>query len=349
MNLYTQLHQQIKALPGVKDVTLYRICAFIGLVQQHQRHDRESPAANIANPMAPPRHCRALISSPLCRYPSLLGRDILDSDSLNAPKVAVVNENVRSTLLSAMKTRWVVTSISDASGNETIRFRNRWRHQRCRAHQCARPTAAESVPVRMLSPRSAQHNVFRSASRRVDPTSLVIRNARRRYAKPIPNLPLMNLKTQIEQTGERSTQERLFAQALEFLRPRGAATRVHRALRHDVLCRNPQNPRNRHPHGARRKPCTTFYPWSSAKGLRLTAIGVAIGIVAGVGLTRWIASFMYGVSATDPARLPRVSDSADPCCLARLLHTGAARDARRSADSSAVRMNRLPSAQGGEG
>ena len=37
-----------------------------------------------------------------------------------------------------------------------------------------------------------------------------------------------------------------------------------------------------------------------AQGLRLTAYGVAIGLAVAAVLTRWMASLLYGVSATDP-------------------------------------------------
>jgi putative ABC transport system permease protein len=43
------------------------------------------------------------------------------------------------------------------------------------------------------------------------------------------------------------------------------------------------------------------------QGLTLAAVGVAIGIGAGIGLTRWIASMVYGVSARDPATFAAVS------------------------------------------
>ena len=42
------------------------------------------------------------------------------------------------------------------------------------------------------------------------------------------------------------------------------------------------------------------------QGLTTTAIGVAIGIIAAVGLTRMIESLLFGVTPTDPAALAGV-------------------------------------------
>ena len=43
------------------------------------------------------------------------------------------------------------------------------------------------------------------------------------------------------------------------------------------------------------------------QGLRLTGLGIALGLAGALGLTRLLASQLYGVRATDPATLASVS------------------------------------------
>ena len=56
------------------------------------------------------------------------------------------------------------------------------------------------------------------------------------------------------------------------------------------------------------------------QGLRTVFIGVAIGLVGSLALTRTMQSLLFGVTATDPADLRRRHRAADGVSTAGLLH-----------------------------
>ena len=60
------------------------------------------------------------------------------------------------------------------------------------------------------------------------------------------------------------------------------------------------------------------------EGLRFALLGVAIGVAAGLALTRLLASFLYGISAYDPAKFIAVACSAIGVLLPHLFRAGAA-------------------------
>ena len=61
------------------------------------------------------------------------------------------------------------------------------------------------------------------------------------------------------------------------------------------------------------------------QGLRLVAVGVAVGVAAAAGLTRLLASFLFGVEASDPATFVGV-----PLVLAAVALAAVAVPARRA-------------------
>lgn len=74
------------------------------------------------------------------------------------------------------------------------------------------------------------------------------------------------------------------------------------------------------------------------KGLELIAAGIVVGLLASVGLTRLIASQIWGVSATDPFALVAVTLlTRGRAC--RMLDSGPTGDARRSDGRAAIRMS----------
>jgi ABC-type antimicrobial peptide transport system permease subunit len=74
-----------------------------------------------------------------------------------------------------------------------------------------------------------------------------------------------------------------------------------------------------------------------AQALRLCMLGLAIGLLAGLALTRVLASQLYGVSATDPATL--VVLAALLLAVAALAAVGPARRATRVDPAVALRRD----------
>jgi hypothetical protein len=71
------------------------------------------------------------------------------------------------------------------------------------------------------------------------------------------------------------------------------------------------------------------------EGMLLTLIDIAIGLVAAIGLTRFLSDLLYEVSAIDPL-IYGVYGVADRHCTVGLLGSGAAGDENRPAGRVAV-------------
>lgn len=80
-----------------------------------------------------------------------------------------------------------------------------------------------------------------------------------------------------------------------------------------------------------------------AKAVGLIIAGAAVGIAVALGVTRLLASFLYGVKAGDPITLVAVSCLLGPGSAGSMLHSGASRHKSRSSSGSALRITgRLP-------
>ncbi|MGH9727287.1 MAG: FtsX-like permease family protein, partial [Candidatus Acidiferrales bacterium] len=114
-----------------------------------------------------------------------------------------------------------------------------------------------------------------------------------------PALPLIDLKTQAVETAEALSQERLFARLTSvfgLLALLLAMIGLYGTMAYSVT-------RKTHEIGIRMalgaKPVDVLR-MVIRQGIMLTLTGVAIGVIAALGVTRLISSMIYGVTATDP-------------------------------------------------
>ena len=94
--------------------------------------------------------------------------------------------------------------------------------------------------------------------------------------------------------------------APRHLRHHGAGARRHRHLRRDLVFGGAAHARDRYSGRARREPQQPA-AHGAGPGLVLTGVGLAIGLGGALGLTRLMATILYGVGARDPATLVSVA------------------------------------------
>jgi len=301
VDLYSGLRTRIQALPGVKNVTLYE---FAPLTQWSSNNDLyiEGSSRKVQSRMAR----GATVGPDFCatmQIPVLLGRDILDSDTASSPKVALVNETLVHRFFDANENP-IGHFFTFGRANGKLRFEIVGVVKDVEltdVHDHGRPKVF--LPYAQVPDRLG--TMFYEVRTAGDPTSLVseIRDV---VHQANPDLPLMNVRTQVEQTEEALTHERLFARLSSFFGLVAlslACIGLYGTMAYAVT-------RKTHEIGIRMalgaKPSDVL-GMVIGQGLSLAGLGVLIGIAAGIGLTRWIASMMYGVSATDPVTFAAVS------------------------------------------
>ena len=120
------------------------------------------------------------------------------------------------------------------------------------------------------------------------------------------DLPVFDVKSQVEQVERSLAQERFFPKLTGFfglLALALAAVGLYGVMSYSVAQRT-------HEIAIRMALGATgqsILRRVTGEGMSLAIIGIGIGTVASLGLTRFIASFLYGVAPTDPATLVTIS------------------------------------------
>jgi ABC-type antimicrobial peptide transport system permease subunit len=120
------------------------------------------------------------------------------------------------------------------------------------------------------------------------------------------NLPIFELRSQEEQITRHVAQERLFATLTSIFGGLAlllTCIGLYGLLAHQVTART-REIGIRMALGAQLRAVMTLV---LGEGLRLTAIGVVLGIGASLALTRFVSSVMFGVRPHDPATLSAAS------------------------------------------
>ncbi len=120
-----------------------------------------------------------------------------------------------------------------------------------------------------------------------------------------PSVPIVRLRDMDGVFAESIRRPRLLAQLLGGFRRPGAAARGDRHLRRAVVHGRRTPPRDRHPHGAWRRPGQRAGAGDEA-GLVLTTVGIVAGLAGAFALNRLIASLLFGVQPTDPTTMVAV-------------------------------------------
>ncbi|HEV2288538.1 MAG TPA: ABC transporter permease [Candidatus Acidoferrales bacterium] len=294
VNFYSQLLDRIQSIPGVKAATLMEYAPFNGWSNNNSVY-AEGTAPKSDNPIIRSQH----IGPDFFRtmgIPIILGRGILPSDTAASPIIAVVDETFAKKFFPG----------ENPVGHRFSRGLKFDPQHTIEIVGVARPaelTDPRSEPLPKAyyayaqSPKTLDMMFFEVRTQ--GPPSTVISELRDAVRQADPALPLMDLKTQTEETSEALSQERLFAQLTSvfgLLALTLAMIGLYGTMAYSVT-------RKTHEIGIRMalgaKPADVLRI-VIRQGITLTLIGLAIGVVAALGVTRLVASLTFGVKSYDP-------------------------------------------------
>ncbi|MGH9865690.1 MAG: FtsX-like permease family protein, partial [Candidatus Acidiferrales bacterium] len=293
VNLYSQLLDRVQALPGVKAATLMEYAPFNGWSNNNSVHV-EGAAKELGNKLV-----RSQTVGPdffrTMGIPIVAGRGINRTDTASS-MVAVVDETFAKKFLPGenpvghrfsrgmrFDPKDAIEIVGVAKPAELTDVHSDLKPKVYYAYtQAAKYLDMMFFEVRTQGPPSAVISELRDVARQADPA-----------------LPLIDLKTQATETAEALSQERLFARlttVFGLLALLLAMIGLYGTMAYSVT-------RKTHEIGIRMalgaKPADIL-GMVIRQGIGLTLMGVAIGVVAALGVTRLVSSMIFGVTPYDP-------------------------------------------------
>ncbi len=298
--LYQRMSERIEAVPGVRSVTFSRMPLLSGGESDRDVFLPGSAAAPHGS--APPgddayiHQVRENFLSAM-GIPLLAGRDLSVHDDSQTPRVAVVNETFAKKFFPGENPLGKRFGFDPETSSQIeivgLARDAKYADLREEVHptvylpwaQELRSLGTATFEVRSQGDPATQVAALRQAAREVD-----------------ANLPLKDIKTQIEQVDETLSMERLFAKLLNLfglLAQTLAAVGIYGVLAWSVAQRT-REIGIRMALGAQRGDVLLMI---LRQGLVLVLVGVACGLFAAYALLKYLASatrMLYGVSPTDP-------------------------------------------------
>jgi len=299
-NFYQQMFARLEAVPGVSAVTFSR-AALLSHGSTNGTFDlpNAKPGPDGRVPQTAEVYFHEVRENffEAMGIPLLLGRTFTAKDDLKAPKVAVVNQTFAEKYLPGVNPIGQRFSM-DMARPDPIEIIGLVKDAKYTSQR-------DEIPATMYRPWRQTPGVISSMIFEVrttgDPKAFVgaIRQAVREIE---PNLPLNNIKTQIEQADETLSMERLFAKLMSLfglLAQQLASIGLYGVLAYSVS-RRTHEIGIRMALGANRGRMLTMI---LRQGMTLTLIGVALGLGGAYVLTKYLESLnsmLFGVTPRDP-------------------------------------------------
>jgi predicted permease len=296
---YRELQRHLESLPGVRSVSLSGMTLIGGGVSIGGISVQGSAAKSAETASGIPGGVYFNNVGPgffeTMGIPLLLGRTIGPEDAAGAPKVAVINQKLAHDYFGASNPVGRHFGIGDEKTSGDIEIVGVVGDAKYNDMRKEVPPTVYYAYKQQPEPLGPMHFEVRTAG---DPTPMTM-DVRRAVQSLDKNLPLMDLKTQVEQIDENLFQERLFAKLSSFfglLALALACVGLYGIMSYAVA-RRKNEIGIRMALGAGRRDILAMV---MRETLIMVALGLVMGVPAVLASTRVISSMLYGLPATDP-------------------------------------------------
>jgi predicted permease len=290
--LYQRMFERIEAVPGVRSVTFSRH-PLLANSSRRQGFYREGQNADRNTAFPTSAHIVRANFFETMELPIQLGRGLSPQDDASAPRVAVINQTLARRFFPNENPigKRIGFDPNRPGEMEIVGVTQDAKYTSLRAEI---PPTIYTSWLQELRGLGQMNFEVRTAG---DPATFLAA-IRQAVGEVDGNLPLFDVRSQVEQASQSLAQERLFAALLSFfgfLALALAALGLYGVLAASVAQRK-QELGIRMALGAQPRDILRLV---IGQGMRLVAPGVLLGLAWAYGATHWMASFLYEVRAVD--------------------------------------------------